>query len=54
MTEQELNDIRFATQAIGDTSDKMVAKSYAPQSDSTMDIINDAVHSRLTRKSEVN
>ncbi len=54
MTEQELNDIRFATQAIGDTSDKMVAKSYAPQSDATMDIINDAVHSRLTRKSEVN
>jgi len=54
MTEQELNDIRFATQAIGDTSDKMVAKSYAPQSDATMDVINDAVHSRLTRKSEVN
>ena len=54
MTEQELIDIRFATQAIGDTSDKMVAKAYAPQSDATMDVISDAVHNRLKSKIEVN
>jgi integrase len=54
MSEAELNDIAYAAAAIGDTSTGMVSKHYAPQSDATMDKINNAVSDRLNRIAEMN
>ena len=54
MSEAELNDIYYAAAAIGDTSTNMVSKHYAPQSDATMDKINNAVDQRLNRIANTN
>tara|TARA_R110002020_G_scaffold37537_4_gene113320 strand:- start:7285 stop:8463 length:1179 start_codon:yes stop_codon:yes gene_type:complete len=54
MSEAELNNIAYAAAAIGDTSTGMVSKHYAPQSDATMDKINNAVSDRLNRIAEMN
>ena len=50
LAEEENGDIQLAGYAIGDTTQSVVSKHYAPVSHTTMDKINDSVDSAFNRK----
>jgi integrase len=50
LAEEENGDIQLAGYAIGDTTQSVVSKHYAPVSHTTMDKINDSVDNAFNRK----